>query len=285
MGFGAWFRRKAAGRPEQMPLEKLRATPEAVPLPTAPTQQSQGSSQRRPTGLCICGCNGIPLTSLPGGSINYELYRACPARLERKRTGHYRDDNGNIKEWRSKATRWREEQERRKQIKDEKNALKIKQKLEKQVKAEAEEAERDKNGLPALSRKEAIRRCLETYHGNVCKNGHNGLRYSFNGQCVECRKSNKKLRDAMKRGAFPRSLTEAEKLEISNIYLEAKRLTEESGVQYHVDHIKPLSKGGEHHPDNLQIITAEENLRKGAKWQDPASGRYRNQGVGWRETI
>jgi len=31
---------------------------------------------------------------------------------------------------------------------------------------------------------------------------------------------------------------------------------------YHVDHIHPLSKGGAHHPMNLQILTAEENLKK-----------------------
>jgi len=38
-----------------------------------------------------------------------------------------------------------------------------------------------------------------------------------------------------------------------------------TGIQHHVDHIIPLSKGGLHHPDNLQILTAEENLKKGAK--------------------
>lgn len=40
-----------------------------------------------------------------------------------------------------------------------------------------------------------------------------------------------------------------------------------AGVQYEVDHIKPLSKGGAHHPDNLQIITAEENRKKAAKYE------------------
>jgi len=33
-----------------------------------------------------------------------------------------------------------------------------------------------------------------------------------------------------------------------------------------VDHIKPVSKGGSNYPDNLQILTAEENLKKGAYW-------------------
>lgn len=39
----------------------------------------------------------------------------------------------------------------------------------------------------------------------------------------------------------------------------------ELGVKWQVDHIIPLSKGGLHHPDNLQIIPKVENLKKGNK--------------------
>lgn len=50
---------------------------------------------------------------------------------------------------------------------------------------------------------------------------------------------------------------------IKEIYQEAKRLNIEAGYcKYHVDHIIPLSRGGKHHQDNLQIILAEENLKK-----------------------
>lgn len=35
---------------------------------------------------------------------------------------------------------------------------------------------------------------------------------------------------------------------------------------WHVDHIRPISKGGLHHEDNLQILTAEINLQKSAKY-------------------
>lgn len=52
---------------------------------------------------------------------------------------------------------------------------------------------------------------------------------------------------------------------IYKIYAECQFLTEVTGIQHHVDHIMPLSKGGLHHPDNLQILTAEENLKKGSK--------------------
>ena len=51
----------------------------------------------------------------------------------------------------------------------------------------------------------------------------------------------------------------------SNAYKEAERLTEETGVIHHVDHIIPISKGGLHHQDNLQVLTKKENLIKGNK--------------------
>lgn len=57
----------------------------------------------------------------------------------------------------------------------------------------------------------------------------------------------------------------ADKDEIKQIYAEAKRLTEETGIKYHVDHIIPLKHPlvcGLHVKENLTIITKEENLKK-----------------------
>jgi hypothetical protein len=34
----------------------------------------------------------------------------------------------------------------------------------------------------------------------------------------------------------------------------------------HIDHIKPRSRGGSDHPDNLQVTHSACNLRKGATW-------------------
>ena len=58
----------------------------------------------------------------------------------------------------------------------------------------------------------------------------------------------------------------ADKEAILAIYAERDHLNREAGyIAYHVDHIQPLAKGGAHHPDNLQILPAEENWKKGAK--------------------
>jgi hypothetical protein len=52
---------------------------------------------------------------------------------------------------------------------------------------------------------------------------------------------------------------------INEIYCEAKRLSEKTGIRYEVDYIIPISKGGKHHENNLQIITMSENRKKHSK--------------------
>ena len=54
------------------------------------------------------------------------------------------------------------------------------------------------------------------------------------------------------------SLTLTDKLKIDIYYM----LSGYFGKSWEVDHVIPLSKGGKHHPDNLQIIPMEENRRK-----------------------
>jgi len=71
-------------------------------------------------------------------------------------------------------------------------------------------------------------------------------------------------RRAKKRGATA-PLSSIESLMIKYRYEDARRLSKETGVKHHVDHVIPLAKGGPHLPWNLRVITEAENLSKGAK--------------------
>lgn len=92
--------------------------------------------------------------------------------------------------------------------------------------------------------------------------GRNAIRRAFNArnpgygrEYVVARRAQMKHTD----------LTTTEQAQVKALYHLRLRLTRETGVEYHVDHRIPLSKGGKHHPDNLWVIPAVENLRKGAK--------------------
>lgn len=61
------------------------------------------------------------------------------------------------------------------------------------------------------------------------------------------------------------NLTKEERQEIVALYKRREELSGQTGVMHHVDHIIPLSRGGEHRLANLQILTAVENCRKGAR--------------------
>jgi hypothetical protein len=65
-------------------------------------------------------------------------------------------------------------------------------------------------------------------------------------------------------------LTEEEKRIILDLYQLRDSLNQAAGyMAYHVDHIKPLARGGLHHPSNLRVITCRENMTKGSKeWEE-----------------
>jgi len=68
------------------------------------------------------------------------------------------------------------------------------------------------------------------------------------------------------------NLTKEERQAIRLIYEECQRISKETGIPHHVDHIIPLALGGLHHPSNLQILTAKENMKKGCKLISDAHG-------------
>lgn len=49
---------------------------------------------------------------------------------------------------------------------------------------------------------------------------------------------------------------------VRSYYVIARRVSKCLGIKFHVDHIKPVSRGGLHHHDNLQILPAVVNIRK-----------------------
>ena len=57
-------------------------------------------------------------------------------------------------------------------------------------------------------------------------------------------------------------LTEIEKKKLLLYY----KISEYLGEGWHVDHIQPINKGGAHHPDNLQVLSSELNLKKRDKY-------------------
>jgi hypothetical protein len=57
-------------------------------------------------------------------------------------------------------------------------------------------------------------------------------------------------------------LTREEELTIKEIYKTRKRISDCTEVQFHVDHIYPISKGGLHKLSNLQLLPAKINIRK-----------------------
>jgi hypothetical protein len=59
-------------------------------------------------------------------------------------------------------------------------------------------------------------------------------------------------------------LNNEEQKKLLRMYKMAEIITEHTGITHHIDHWQPLSRGGRHHPDNLVIVKAEENLKKRA---------------------
>lgn len=76
-------------------------------------------------------------------------------------------------------------------------------------------------------------------------------------------------RELLKVKRTPPWLNDLQKKQIRYLYKKARALYLETGVKMHVDHIVPINGAivsGLHVPWNLRIITAKENLQKGARF-------------------
>lgn len=76
---------------------------------------------------------------------------------------------------------------------------------------------------------------------------------------------------ACKLQRMPKWLTVDQREEIKRIYSEAKKLSCEQNIVYHVDHIVPLRGkmvSGLHVPWNLRILRATENMEKSNKFME-----------------
>ena len=135
------------------------------------------------------------------------------------------------------------------------------------------------------------------FTGKPCSKGHIAERLKSNRTCVACANEKKLIRgkrpdvyvDNLKRLAewekanphkklarvrkrqasklkrTPKWLTKADNDAMVALYEEAAKLSKETGIKYHVDHILPLQGkkvSGLHVPANLQVIPAKENLKK-----------------------
>ena len=78
-----------------------------------------------------------------------------------------------------------------------------------------------------------------------------------------------KRRAKLKKAYREEWLTEFDLFAIQEMYCLSRSRSKATGVKHHVDHIVPLQGeivSGLHVPWNLQVITAQENLRKNRIW-------------------
>lgn len=115
------------------------------------------------------------------------------------------------------------------------------------------------------NRERARVRAREYYKNNRDKArlSQKAYKTSINGKALHNLHSAKRR---TKLAAQTPRLTEVEKQLMLDYYKVSKMLSLMTQVKYHVDHVIPIAHGGLHHPSNLQVITAEENLKKGSKY-------------------
>ena len=97
------------------------------------------------------------------------------------------------------------------------------------------------------------------------------LQAEYKERNVDVVRADTSVRKRRHRDATPSWLTPMERMQMRELYVQARKLTALTGERYVVDHIVPL-RGEEvcglHVPWNLRVITQDENLRKSNKLVD-----------------
>jgi 5-methylcytosine-specific restriction endonuclease McrA len=97
------------------------------------------------------------------------------------------------------------------------------------------------------------------------------LQAEYKDRNVDVVRADTSVRKRRHREATPKWLTPAERLQMRDLYVQARKLTELTRERYVVDHIVPLRGEyvcGLHVPWNLRVITQDENLKKSNKHVD-----------------
>jgi hypothetical protein len=89
-----------------------------------------------------------------------------------------------------------------------------------------------------------------------------------NPELVRTYKRENEAKRRAKKAASVTAVSKMEKSMIQALYRMAAILSNTCGESFHVDHIMPLSRGGTHTFENLQILSAHENLTKYNKIQE-----------------
>ena len=100
--------------------------------------------------------------------------------------------------------------------------------------------------------------------------------FSYRGESehwTSLEKLNKREIDAAKYRHDKRSTSiESESGAINQMYLLRSRLTRCLGIEFHLDHTIPISKGGTHTIGNLEVVPAS--------WNESKSDRHCNRWIG-----
>ena len=154
-----------------------------------------------------------------------------------------------------------------------KEAIKAWYEANKEAKAEYGKAYREANKEAVAKRKKAWYQDNKEAVAEYSKTYREDNKEAVAEYSKAYREANKEVvaarnvkRRALKINAVPKFLRscQEEKKRLQEIYKLRQLLSDATGIVYHVDHMWPLSDGGPHWSGNLQVITEQENLSKGA---------------------